>query len=184
MSKKSSRARRARIGAGALNQLTYPKAIRIQQPTDSPDNLERLEMALQARAAQQAPHLEPPTAADEDLLRIVALAGVGLWRIRQKLVRPGTDEPIDGAQRALRHVQALWDGLAEAGVKILDHTGEVLPEGRAYSISVLGFQPTAGATREVVLETIKPTVYYRDKMVQIGEVIVATPEGSESGASS
>ena len=73
MSKKSSRARRARLGTGELNQLTYPKAIRIQRPTDSPDNLERLEMALQALGAQQAPQLEPAKADDEDLFRIVAL---------------------------------------------------------------------------------------------------------------
>jgi hypothetical protein len=184
MSKKSSRARRTRDAAASVRQLAYPKAIRIQQPTNLLNGLERLEPAIQELEARQAPQAVPARSADEDLLRIVALAGVGLWRIRQKLVRPGSDEPIDGAQKALRHVQALWDGLAQAGVKILDHTGEVLPGGGAYSISIVGFQPTAGVTREVVLETIKPTVYYRDRMVQMGEVIVAKPENPESGVSS
>jgi hypothetical protein len=59
-------------------------------------------------------------------------------------------------------------------VKIYDHTGEEFDAGR--SIKVLAYQPTPGLTRERVTDTIKPTIYVHDDLVQIGEVIVGTPE--------
>ena len=48
------------------------------------------------------------------------------------------------------------------------------------SLKVLAFQPTPGLTRERIVETIKPTIYFADQTLQMGEVIVATPEDSES----
>jgi hypothetical protein len=36
-------------------------------------------------------------------------------------------------------------------------------------------QPTAGITKERVTETLKPTIYWRNKIIQMGEVVIATP---------
>jgi len=44
------------------------------------------------------------------------------------------------------------------------------------ALRVIAFQPTAGITREIITETIKPTIYRNDTIVQIGEVIVAVSE--------
>jgi hypothetical protein len=44
----------------------------------------------------------------------------------------------------------------------------------------MSFQPTVGLTRDMIIETIKPTIYFKDNLVQTGEVIVGTPEGLPS----
>jgi hypothetical protein len=46
------------------------------------------------------------------------------------------------------------------------------------SLKVLCFQPTPGLRRERVIETIKPTIYFKGKTIQMGEVIVGKPEAA------
>jgi len=48
------------------------------------------------------------------------------------------------------------------------------------SLKVISFQPTPGLGRERVIETIKPTIYFKGKAIQMGEVIVGRPEGPQS----
>ncbi len=97
----------------------------------------------------------------------------GLWRVRQKL------SPLEGAEasgetRSLaRAIASTWDALKQGGVEIAEHTGEFITGGER--LHVLTFQPTPGLDRERVIETIKPTVYYRGRMIQAGQVIVGTP---------
>jgi len=75
----------------------------------------------------------------------------------------------------------MWDALAQAGVEIYDHTGEVVPDGGDYGLKVLARQPTPGVRREIVLETIRPSIRYQKRTIQMGEVVVAKPD-TPSGA--
>jgi hypothetical protein len=95
--------------------------------------------------------------------------------------QPGTDRPLDEMRRAYRHLESTWDALAQAGVEIIDHTGAPFDAGLA--IKVLAYQPMPDLTRERVLETLKPSVYFKGERLQMGEVIVATPETSGDGES-
>ena len=114
-----------------------------------------------------------------DGLSDATLADIGTvaWRLRQKLGQyPDVGRPIS------RQVEELWDTLRQAGLDVRDHTDQSLPEGGAYGLRVLAFRPTAGLKEEVVLETIKPSVFYRGRLLQMGQVIVGVPhmdEGSE-----
>jgi hypothetical protein len=92
------------------------------------------------------------------------------------MLRPGTQQPLDEMRRLYRHVQSMWDAMAQASVEICDHTGELVPEGGVYGLKVVACQPTAGVGREVVLETIRPSIRWRGQAIQIGEVILAKPE--------
>ena len=154
-----------------LRQLTYPREFRIIPTAWPADWVEQLEQLLyQASvppAANQATESEP--------LRLLADVGTGLWRLRHRMVQPGTDQPLDEMRRAYRHFTSVWDALAEAGLSIRDHTREPVPEGGIYALRVIAFQPTPGLARETVIETIKPTIYYRDQLLQMGEVLVGTP---------
>lgn len=119
-----------------------------------------------------------PTAASPldttDFLRLLSEIGTGLWRMRRRLLPLGADELPDGMTSALRHMESLWDALTEAGVEIHDHTGELFDPGMA--VKSLAFQPTPKIVRETVIETIRPTIYFRESRIQLGEVIVGTPE--------
>ena len=107
---------------------------------------------------------------------LVADLGTNAWRLRQKMIEPGSDQPREEMRRVYRHVEAIWEALRQQGVEIRDPQGEVVPESGVYGLKVLAAQPTAGITREFVHETIKPTIRYKDQVIQMGEVILAVPE--------
>jgi hypothetical protein len=112
----------------------------------------------------------------EEMIRMVADIGTGLWRMRQKMVKPGTDEPLEEMRRVYRHFESVWDSIVQAGADIQDHTDDLYSSGT--SLRVIAFQPTADIERETVTETLKPTIYFRGRLIQMGEVIVATPENN------
>jgi len=158
-----------------LRQLCYPPEFRIA-PGDWPP-----ELAQQLRAVLKALQAPPPPPPEQPALpkRLLADVGTGLWRLRQRMLQPGSDQPLEEMRRAYRHLQSIWDALAEAGVEIRDHTGEPVPQGGIYALKVLAYQPTPSLEREQVIETIKPSIYQGTETLQMGEVIVGTPDTAE-----
>jgi len=100
-----------------------------------------------------------------------------LWALEQKTRDPNTTERRDEFRPIARHIDRLAECLVEMGIEIQSHTNRVFDSGQ--SLEVVAFQPTAGITKEVVIETIRPTVYLKGHRLQIGQVIVATPEQTE-----
>lgn len=158
-----------------IQQLMYPREFRIAA-VPWPPNLEQLLTRLvRATESTQAP---PETGMGEEELRLLADIGSGLWRLRQKMVKPGTTQPLDEMRRAYRHLESVWDAIVQAGVEIQDHTDKPFDSGM--SLKVVSFQPMPGLGRERVIETIKPTIYFKGKAIQMGEVIVGRPEKDET----
>jgi hypothetical protein len=99
-----------------------------------------------------------------------------VWNLDQRSRDPETSERKDGFRPIARHIDRLNECLAEIGIEIQSHTNNAFDSGQ--SIEVLAFQPTAGITMDVVIETVRPTIYLKGHRVQLGQVIVATPECS------
>lgn len=161
-----------------LAQWRYPKEFRIGRPTLPAAD-------LQAAAHQVleglVPHpLETSVAlapgADSLGIAVPQLADLvtGLWRLREKMLDGETGKPLDEMRRAFRHLEACWDILAQAGVQVQDHSRSQYDPG--ISLKVVAFQPTPGLDCETVIETLKPTVYLNGQRIQLGEVVVGTPE--------
>jgi hypothetical protein len=104
---------------------------------------------------------------------LLADLATGLWRLRRRMLDPTKGEPLDVLRRALRDVDAMCDRLREEQVDIQDHTGALYDP--TLSLRVAAFQPTPGLEQDRVLETLKPTVYWRQQRIQTGEVIVGIP---------
>jgi hypothetical protein len=161
--------------SGGLRQALFPREFRIpkaQWSDGAIEQLERIAHLIRDQEHTKAQRKEPQLSTDRKAF--LAEVGTGLWRLRQKMTQPGTDKPLDEMRRAYRHFESVWDTLEKDGVKIYDHTGEDFDAGR--TLTVLAYQPTEGLRRERVTETIKPTIYAGDDLVQLGEVIVGTPE--------
>jgi hypothetical protein len=92
------------------------------------------------------------------------------------MTAPGTDRPVDEMKKPFRHLESVWSTLAEAGVEIRDHTGEDVPAYGSLGLSILAYQPMPGFTCERVIETVRPSVYVGGQLVQMGQVIIGTPE--------
>ncbi len=113
---------------------------------------------------------------EEELLDMAADVGTLVWRIQRRLV--GTGELPKPLQRLSRDVERTWDALTQGGIEIIDHTGGHYEGGMA--LRVITSQPVSGLVQRQIIETLKPTIYYKDKIIQMGEVIVGVPEATET----
>ena len=177
-----------------VTQRLMPRVIRIPRPMmGSKQELitfhEKLEDAVDQsvqewlQANRRPPAAEAETAAQQpspeaddffrEQMRTMADACTGLWRLRNRLLQPDAKTPVAGAERAYRHFESVWDVLSASGYKIQDHTGDLFDA--RMSLKVLSYEPTPGVEREQVIETIKPSIYYKGQCIQTGEVIVAVP---------
>jgi hypothetical protein len=157
----------------SLRQLCFPYAFRIPRPQEGPALLEEADSLL-TELVNAVPSQRPGAATDVLSEELLARFATGVWRLRQRMIDPGTGQPTGDSRRAYRHVESLWDTLAEFGVEIHDHAGEPFDSGTA--LVVLSYERDPAATREVVKETVKPTVYFHERCIQRGEVIVGSPE--------
>lgn len=153
------------------------KRLRLKLPTWSHEPTPARQQADNSALA-----LSPATLVvnEAEYRRLLTDMATNLWRLKQKMLRPGTGEPLEEMRRAYRSFEAAWDALLSAGVEVQEHTGS--PFNSGLLLHVLAFQSTPGLEQETVLETIRPTVYYKQQLIQPGEVIVGTPEASASSS--
>lgn len=161
-----------------LAQWRYPKEFRIGRPMLSAADLQAAAQRVLEALASPALATSVPLAPGADSVGIAVLQladlATGLWRLREKMLDGETGRPLDEMRRAFRHLEATWDILAQAGVQVQDHSRSRYDPG--LSLKVTAFQPSPGLDSETVIETLKPTVYLKGQRIQIGEVIVGTPE--------
>lgn len=118
-----------------------------------------------------------PFVLDEAHVHLLVDVITNLWRVRSQLLQPGTDRPREEMRRAYRPFEAAWNALTQANIEVFDHTGNPFHSGLL--LRVLAFQPTPDLDQETVIETLRPTIYYKKHLLQPGEVIVGTPENLE-----
>lgn len=112
--------------------------------------------------------VEAPPVPDEGAL---AEAATNLWRARRKLAQDeGSSRYVRQTDRYLRLCQ---EALAEAALVVQDHDGDPYHPGR--TLEVVLFEDDPAATTERVLRTVRPSVYFRDRHIQIGQVVVGCP---------
>lgn len=128
--------------------------------------------------APPVPSDRAPCSLDE---RSLANLCTGVWRVRRRMIDSATGLPRDDMRMPFRHLESVWDTLLAAGVEIRDHTDEPVPEYGSVALEILAYQPTSGLSRDKVIDTIKPSIYMDGRLMQMGQVIVGTPEhGAES----
>jgi hypothetical protein len=187
-----------------IRQLLLPREFRIEVPAWPPELAERLAKAIEAesQAAMEVARAEAEAAKSktEEQLRsshggpsprvdlsermgFLADVGTGLWRMRRNMVPVGTTRlmearPMEEVRKPFRWLVSVWDSLKENGLEIQDHTGERYLSGQA--IKVQAYEPAPGIKEETVIDTIKPSIYLDGRMIQMGEVVVGTPDGAEA----
>jgi hypothetical protein len=148
-----------------LRQFSFPPPFRIE-PASVPEQMQgALERLAEGKGLGAAP--------DESTKLLVALA-TEVFRLRQKMLKPGSPEPQEEMRRAWRHVEAVWDLFHQAEYEIQDLTGKRFEIG--LELTVVAYQPTPGIDRETIIETLRPSIYHRGIQIQRGEVVVGKPE--------
>ncbi|MDG4787794.1 hypothetical protein O7626_17935 [Micromonospora sp. WMMD1102] len=141
-------------------------AVRDAEPAELETPAEPAEPAEQETpAARETPAAQPDEAA-------LATAVTNLWRAQRKLSSAG-ERPSPRDRQASRYLRTSTEALAGAGLVVQEHDGDAFDPGR--ELEVLVYQENPNLTAEVVIETVRPSVYLHGRLVQMGQVIVGTP---------
>lgn len=122
---------------------------------------------------QEVADIQPVESIPAEVTATLVSIATNAWRAKNKMVDAETGEPKDDMRRVFRHIDGIFNAFNELGLRIIDPTGKVYDTGMA--LKAISFEPTAGLSREEVTETIKPSIIWQDRLLQIGEVIVGTP---------
>lgn len=109
---------------------------------------------------------------ENETTRFIKKIANNVWKLRNKMLDE-EGNPKDHFDRVYRFVEALDDALKEIDVSIKSHDGEVYDTGMA--VNVVAWEKREGATREEIIETIKPTIRLGDRLLQWADVIAVTP---------
>ena len=169
-------------GFANFRQLVFPPEFRIySESTDGGDQKWRQEIdQMRAWIEETARNLDRAggdhvTGGDQqDMFKLLAQAATGIWRTAQKVEKSGMDHMGDELRRISRPLESTLMKIEQSGVRISDLTGTPYVVGMVEK--VMAFQPTGGLEREMIIETVKPTIFYRDELIQVGEIIVGTPD--------
>ncbi|MEU2271131.1 hypothetical protein ABZ568_32895 [Streptomyces olindensis] len=156
----------------ALGQLRHPPEFRVPPPFLDAGQTHWVTAVLDDVRTATAEDPDADRARGADAGTLLA-AATGLWRAQRKLNQRAGDLSAADLRQVRRYVQAGRQALADGGLEIQEHDGEPFDPGQ--SLEVLAFQDEPGLTREVVLETLRPSVYYRGARIQMGQVVVGRP---------
>jgi hypothetical protein len=122
----------------------------------------------------------------ERLARVLGEVATLIWHLKTRHFGrqwsdsdPDADDPRD--RRALARLQRAVDALAKGGIMIEDPTGWRYPDGGEGWMKPVQITPTPGVEASVVTDTVRPIVYRDDRLIQRGEVFVASPIHGEDG---
>jgi hypothetical protein len=156
-----------------LRQIWIPKEFRLPEPEFTKEQLDLLEELIQ----MIAPKISRATGAAKDekerMVDFLVDLGTGIWRVRRKIDR--SSRMPEEIRDALYSLESMWTAMSQDGVEIVDHIGTTPPDREAKIVEV---REIPGLTHEQVVDTIKPTIILKGKIVQIGEVIVGRPYGT------
>ena len=125
---------------------------------------------------QGSPEASP--SAEPTLQKAVIMNANQIWRISSVVIDPETKEAreelrpqeIRKVAKAIEALMATFQGL---GIQIKDRLGE--PFNPGLPDQVVTEEPREGLTREQIIRTIHPTIFWNETMVQRGAVDIAVP---------
>ncbi len=154
------------------------KQVRFPEPPveEALTALRRLEASLRELPAQPPAPAGPSADDTEGLAAAFGGLATQVWRAYGKTVDPATGQPREEMRRVHRHIEGALHVLKQMGLTINDWVNQ--PYDAGLPVKVLTFQPAPGVVRDTILETVRPTVMWKNRLVQLGEVVVGTPVDS------
>ncbi len=95
------------------------------------------------------------------------------WRLKVRMVDPDSGEPKEETRKLYRFVEGLFRALGDAGIQVIDKTGK--PYDNGMSEKVINFEQTPGLLKEEIIETVRPSIRWKEQPLYPGEIIVGIP---------
>lgn len=146
---------------------------------EAPLELAQQQLASLHRTMQESPQPQvdtEPAPPPGDLGAFLCRLATHVWRAQNKMIDTTTGTPREETRRLYRHIEGALDTLTEQGIVMQDWVNK--PYDVGLPVKVLSYQPTKGLQCDTILETLRPAVVWNGRMLQVGEVIVGTPDNS------
>lgn len=114
-----------------------------------------------------------PAAFAKEILAVVT----NIWRLKLRLMDPHSKEQKEelgkeDVKKIVRYLESINDSFTQLGIEVIDRTGESFDYGLPEK--VVTAKPQEGISKELVLETLRPTIKWKNHIFP-GEVEIATP---------
>jgi hypothetical protein len=143
--------------------------------------LETVALVLTAKSTRNE-QMPADAGVPADYVKALVSIATNAWRAKTKMVDTTTGEVREEMKRVDRHIEAIYRSLTDVGVVIRDHTGEAYDEGQP--MKVVASKPTPGLDKKRVSETLLPSIFWNERLVQNGEIEIATPASQNTSAES
>lgn len=116
------------------------------------------------------------------ILDFITLLAIEIWRLEKRFEKTKGDTTKgkkSGIASIGDQIQRIKDVLKKQEVEICEHTGTIYNDG--LSLKVLHIEEIDGLPegKMQIIETIKPSVYLKGKVIFLGEVIVGKSKGNK-----
>jgi len=146
------------------------------------------EFGVKASSNQTADVAHPSA---EQLKALISIAN-NFWRAKKRMSDAVTGDIREDMKRVHERIEAIRrslvelgivilyekephdEGLPNTGIKIRDHTRDVYDEGQP--MQVVASKPTPGLDKKRVSETLLPSIFWNDRLIQNGQIEIATPK--------
>lgn len=133
----------------------------------------------QPLTGQAESHSDPIRyAVPTNLVKGIATIATSTWRARGRVIDPSSGEVRPEMKRICVDIERIQRCLDELGVVVEDHTNKPFDYGLPWK--VVATKPIIGITKEVVTETLKPTVRWHEQIIQHAEVEIGTPTNEQT----
>ncbi|MEN6427954.1 MAG: hypothetical protein ABFE13_21585 [Phycisphaerales bacterium] len=109
----------------------------------------------------------------QELLGPLAEIATNAWRLKVRMIDSQTGQPKEETSRLYRFVEGLFRALDDAGIQVIDKAGK--PYDNGMPEKVISFEQTPGLAKEEIIDTVRPTIRWRERPLCNGEIIVGLP---------
>jgi hypothetical protein len=102
------------------------------------------------------------------------------WRMQRRMTDRVTKEVKEEHKTMYRSVAGILEALTGMGFTVRDREGDFYDYGLPEK--VVAAEKRAGISREMVVETIRPSIFYGDQLLKPGEIVIAVPEDAHVNA--
>ena len=155
-----------------LQELEYPELLRVEK-IEEPSLPKIAEMLNIVKALETKTQSQSDISECEMLKNALIEVAGQVWRFKSRL--GVLEKTIEARQwKGLDSVvRSILSSLLQAGLELKDHTGEAICGGEAWTI--VSWETVEGIETTRVIETVRPTLYYNNELIQPAEVIAGKP---------
>jgi hypothetical protein len=141
-------------------------------PNDWRKELPKLKQIAASEAVMQA--VEQVQQRNEAWTIALCEIAIHAWRAQRRMKDRHSGEVKEEHKATHRNIEGILNTLESVGFTLRDREGE----GYDYGLpeKVIASEKRPGISREIVAETIRPSIFYTDQLIKPGEIVIATPE--------